>query len=332
MHTLTPTEWIWKNGSFIPWDDTRVHLLAHSMQYGSAIFEGIRCYDTPDGPAIFRLDHHLERLLGSCKIYRMDVSYSIDELRKASCQLIEKNGLTAAYLRPMVIRGYGAASMVPFPSPVEVYLPCWPWGAYLGDGAIDKGVDVCVSSWNRVAPNTLPTMAKIAGNYLSGMLIKMEAMANGFAEGIALGPDGMLSEGSGQNVFLVRGGVLYTTPVSASILQGITRDAIITLAREAGLEVRIEALPREILYLAEEVFFCGTASEVTPVRSIDKLPVGGGKPGPITLDLQRRFLDTVHGRVPDTHGWLTHTRKVVGGAKAAGAAGKPAAAAPDATG
>lgn len=325
MHTLTPTEWIWKNGSFIPWDDTRVHLLAHSMQYGSAIFEGIRCYETPDGPAIFRLDHHLERLLGSCKIYRMEVSYSVEDLVRACSELIEKNGLNSAYLRPMVIRGYGAASMVPFASPVEVYLPCWPWGAYLGDGAIEQGVDVCVSTWNRVAPNTLPTMAKIAGNYLSGMLIKMEALANGFAEGIALGPDGMLSEGSGQNVFLVRGGVLYTTPVSASILQGITRDAIIALAREAGLEVRIEAMPREMLYLADEVFFCGTASEVTPVRSVDKRPVGNGMPGPITRDLQRRFLDAVHGRVPDIHGWLTYTRDNGGSARGARATARSVA-------
>jgi branched-chain amino acid aminotransferase len=307
-HKLTETEWIWHDGEFIRWADAKVHLLTHSLQYGSSVFEGIRCYATDEGPAIFRLREHLDRLLGSCKIYRMDVAYSHEDLVTACRDLVAKNGLKSCYLRPMVIRGYGAASMVPFASPVEVYLPCWPWGTYLGDGALETGVDVCVSSWNRVAPNTLPAMAKMAGNYLSGMLVKMEALAGGFAEGIALSPDGTLSEGSGQNCFLVRNGVLYTPPINGTLLHGITRDAILTLAQRAGIPVRIETLPRELLYLADEVFFCGTAAEVTPVRSVDRITVGKGKPGPVTLEIQRLFLDMVHGRAPDPDGWLTYVR------------------------
>jgi branched-chain amino acid aminotransferase len=305
---LTATDWIWHDGKFIRWADATTHVLAHSMQYGSAVFEGVRCYNTPDGPAIFRLEDHLRRLLNSCRIYRMDPAFSLQELIAGCCALVEKNGLDACYLRPMVIRGYGAASMVPFDSPIEVYLPCWPWGAYLGDGALETGVDACVSSWNRVEANTLPAMAKIAGNYLSGQLIKMEALANGFQEGIALGTDGKISEGSGQNVFLVRNGRLHTAPVSSSILPGITRDCVLTLAGDLGLEVREEQLPRESLYVADEVFFAGTASEITPVRSIDKMVIGQGKPGPVTRLMQQTFLDVANGRAPDRHGWLTHTR------------------------
>ncbi len=308
MSQLNATEWIWRNGEFVRWDDARVHVLAHSMQYGSSVFEGIRCYETDRGPAIFRLREHLERLLGSCKIYRMEVPYSVEQLLSACTELVEKNAVSACYIRPMVLRGYGAASMVPFASPVEVFLPCWPWGAYLGDEALEQGVDVCVSSWNRVAPNTLPSMAKMAGNYLSGMLTKMEALAHGYAEAIALAPDGTIGEGSGQNVFVVRHGILHTPPINGSILHGITRDAVLTLARDAGIPVRSETLPRELLYLAEEVFFCGTAAEVTPVRSVDKIPVGAGKPGPITRRIQALFQDTVHGRTADPHGWLTQVR------------------------
>lgn len=307
-YQLTETEWIWKDGEFIRWPDAKVHLLAHSLQFGSSAFEGIRCYATPQGPAVFRLEAHLQRLLTSCRIYRMEVPYSVDELVAACCELVERNQLDSCYIRPMVIRGYGAAGMVPFASPVEVYLPCWPWGAYLGEGALENGVDACVSSWNRVAPNTIPAMAKIAGNYLSGQLIKMEALANGFAEAIALSPDGMVSEGSGQNVFVVMDGTIYTPPTNGTILHGITRDAIVTLAREAGIPVREQNLPREALYLADELFLTGTASEVTPVRSIDKMTIGAGKRGPITQQLQQRFLDIVHGRLSDDHGWLTHVR------------------------
>jgi branched-chain amino acid aminotransferase len=314
MYKLTATDWIWHDGEFVPWNDANIHVLSHSVQYGSSVFEGIRCYKTPEGPAIFRLRDHLERLLGSCKIYRMEVPYSLDDLVAGCCALVEKNGLESCYLRPMVMRGYGAASMVPFASPVEVFLPCWPWGAYLGEGALENGVDACVSSWQRVAPNTLPTMAKMAGNYLSGMLIKMQALADGYAEAIALGPDGMISEGSGQNVFLVRGETLYTPPVDGTLLPGITRDTVLTIARDAGFDVREQELPREALYLADEVFFSGTAAEITPVRSVDKITVGQGKIGPVTRELQRRFLATVHGETPDVHGWLTPTRSLAASA------------------
>jgi branched-chain amino acid aminotransferase len=268
----------------------------------------VRCYSTPGGPAIFRLEDHLQRLLNSCRIYRMEVPYGVDELVAACCELVERNKLDACYIRPMVIRGYGAAGMVPFASPVEVFLPCWPWGTYLGEGALEKGVDACVSSWHRMAPNTTPSMAKIAGNYLGGQLIKMEALANGYDEAIALGPDGLLSEGSGQNVFLVHRGVIYTTPANGTLLPGITRDSIIRLARDAGLEVREQMLPREMLYSVDEVFLTGTASEVTPVRSVDKIVVGAGKAGEVTKQLQRTFLDLVHGKIEDRHGWLTHVR------------------------
>ena len=312
MSKLTATDWIWRDGEFIRWEDATVHVLSHSMQYGSAAFEGIRCYATPRGPAIYRLDAHLQRLVHSCRVYRMELAYSIDDLTAACCQLIERNGLEECYIRPMVMRGYGASSMVPFASPVHVYLPCWPWGAYLGEGALENGVDACVSSWQRVAPNTIPATAKIAGNYLSGQLIKMEALANGFAEAIALGTDGMLSEGSGQNVFIVARDTVITPPVNGSLLAGITRDAILAIASDLGIPVREQPIPREMLYGADEIFLTGTASEVTPVRSVDKLTIGRGRRGPITARIQTRFLDAVHGRVADTHGWLTFVRDNLG--------------------
>ncbi len=308
MAKITESDWIWRDGEFIPWKDATVHLLAHSVQFGSAVFEGIRCYSTPKGPAVFRLREHLKRMYDSCKIYRMDVRWTMDELVAATRELIAKNKLDACYIRPMVLRGYGAAGMVPHDSPVETYLPCWPWGAYLGDEALEKGVDACVSSWHRVAPNTIPAAAKIAGNYLSGQLIKMEALRNGFQEAIALGPDGMLSEGSGQNVFVVDGSALYTPPIDGTLLPGITRDTVITLAKDAGIRVHVQPLTREVLYTSDEVFVCGTASEVTPVRSVDRLPVGDGKVGPITRTLQQQFLDIVNGRARDVHGWLTPVR------------------------
>jgi branched-chain amino acid aminotransferase len=307
-YQLTETEWIWRDGEMIRWKDATVHVLAHSMQFGSSAFEGIRCYSTPRGPAVFRLEDHLARLINSCKIYRMEVPFGVDELVAATCEVVERNGLDACYIRPMVIRGYGAAGMVPFASPVEVFIPCWPWGTYLGEGALEKGVDACVSSWNRMAPNTTPSIAKIAGNYLGGQLVKMEALANGYDEAIALGTDGLISEGSGQNVFLVSQGVLYTTPKNGTLLPGITRDSIITLARDAGLEVREVMMQREMLYTADEVFLTGTASEVTPVRSVDKINVGAGKAGEVTMRLQRTFLDLVQGKGEDAHGWLTHVR------------------------
>ncbi|WP_396220262.1 branched-chain amino acid transaminase [Gemmatimonas sp.] len=308
MSQIAETQWIWRDGAFIPWADATIHVLSHSVQFGSSAFEGIRAYSTPRGPAIFRLREHLTRLLMSCKIYRMDVPYTIDELVAASRELLVRNGVESCYLRPMVVRGYGTAGMVPTGAPVEVYLPCWPWGTYLGAGALENGVDACISSWHRVEPNTIPAMAKIAGNYLSGQLIKMEALANGYAEGIALSPSGMVSEGSGQNVFLVSGGTIVTTPLDGTILGGITRDTIMTLAREAGIPVREAHIPREMLYMADEVFFTGTAAEITPVRSIDKITIGAGKPGPVSTLMQTQYLDIVHGRVDDAHGWLTYCR------------------------
>ncbi len=305
MAKLTPTTWIWRDGDFIPWADAHVHVLSHSMQFGSSAFEGIRCYATPRGPAIFRLNDHLQRLINSCRIYHIDVKYTLDELAFACLELVAKNGLKACYIRPMVIRGFGAAGMVPFDSPVEVYLPCWEWGAYLGEGALEQGVDACISSWHRMAPNTIPAMAKMAGNYLSGQLVKMEALANGFAEAIALGPDGRLSEGSGQNVFVVSRGVLYTPPSNGTLLVGITRDSVLTIADDLGIRVREQEMPREALYGADEIFLTGTASEVTPVRSLDRIRIGSGKRGPVTEVVQRRYLDIARGAGPDPHRWLT---------------------------
>jgi branched-chain amino acid aminotransferase len=308
MSKLTATQWIWRDGEFVPWADATMHVLSHSMQFGSAAFEGIRAYSTPQGPAVFRLREHLQRLMHSVRIYRMELDYSVDELIAATRELVRRNAMDACYIRPMVVRGYGAAGMVPLESPVHVFLPCWAWGAYLGDEALANGVDACISSWHRVAPNTIPAMAKIAGNYLSGQLIKMEALANGFQEGIALSPNGTVSEGSGQNVFAVLDGELYTSPLDGTILGGITRASIQRLAVDAGFTVREQPIAREMLYSADEVFLTGTASEVTPIRSIDRIRIGGGKPGPITKQLQSQFLDIVHGRVPDTYGWLTHVR------------------------
>lgn len=308
MSRLTETEWIWRDGTFIRWADAQVHVLSHSMQFGSAAFEGIRCYHTPKGPAIFRLREHLTRLQNSVKIYRIDMPFTIDQMVEASRELVVRNKMESCYVRPMVVRGYGAAGMVPLESPLEVYIPCWPWGAYLGEDALANGVDACISSWQRFAPNTIPSLAKIAGNYLSGQLIKMEALANGYAEGIALSPTGLVSEGSGQNVFMVVDGTLVTTPLDGSILGGITRDSIIKLAQRDGIPVREQAIPREMLYMADELFFTGTAAELTPVRSVDRITVGSGKPGPITLQLQKAFLDIANGRAEDTYGWLTHVR------------------------
>ncbi|HTI65789.1 MAG TPA: branched-chain amino acid transaminase [Gemmatimonadaceae bacterium] len=308
MAKLTETEWIWHDGEFVRWQDATVHVLCHSLQFGSSAFEGIRCYSTPRGPAIFRLEDHLQRLLDTCKIYRMDVKYSLDELVAACSELVDRNNLDACYLRPMVLRGYGASGMVPFDSPVEVFLPCWPWGAYLGEGALENGVDCGVASWHRVAPNTIPGMAKMAGNYLGSQLIKMEALRNGFAEAIALDPSGVVSEGSGQNLFVVHRGVIYTPTLNGTLLHGITRYSIITLARDMGFTVREQLMPREMLYTADEIFLTGTASEVTPVRSVDRITIGNGKRGPITTQIQQRFLDLVKGVDDDPYGWLTYVQ------------------------
>lgn len=299
------TPWIWKDGEFIPWDDARIHVMSHVVHYGSSIFEGIRCYQTPRGPAVFRLDDHLRRFFDSARIYRMDLGVTPEELKEASLELIRRNELEACYLRPVSLRGVGAAGLNPFSSPIQNYLICWPWGAYLGDEALEKGVDACVSSWNRPAPNTLPTQAKAGGHYMNAQLMKMEAVTNGFSEAIALNPSGLVSEGSGQNIFLVRNGTLVSPRLDGSMLSGITRDCVMTLAAEEGIPIRHELVPRETLYTADEVFFTGTAAEVTPVRSIDRIPVGEGRPGPITGLLQRAVLEVARGQRPDPHGWLT---------------------------
>jgi branched-chain amino acid aminotransferase len=314
---ISESSWIWKDGQVIPWSEANVHLLSLAVQFGSSIFEGIRCYDTPEGPAVFRLQDHLRRLYDSCRIYRMVPPYEQAELEEACTALVEKNGLEACYLRPMVLRGYGDAGMLPVNSPIETYIACWPWGTYLGEKALEEGVDVCVSSWHRAAPNTYPALAKSAGHYNNAQLIKMEAAANGFAEAIALGPGGLVSEGSGQNVFLVRNDTLITPATDGTLLFGITRDTVLTLARELEIPIREQHVPREMLYTADELFFTGTAAEVTPIRSVDRITIGAGRAGPITRTLQQRFMQAVHGRIPDRHRWLTPVRARGGGGRGA---------------
>lgn len=308
---ITATDYIWREGEFVPWADANVHLLSHAVQFGSSVFEGVRCYATPDGPAIFRWPEHLRRLYDSCRIYRMTPRWTPAELTLAAAGLVRRNGLDACYIRPMVLRGYGDAGMLPKDSPIETFIACWPWGAYLGDGALENGVDVCISSWNRPAPNTFPVLAKAAGHYNNGQLIKMEAIANGFHEAIALGPDGLVSEGSGQNVFVVRDSQIYTPPVDGTILQGITRASIMTLAADYGFRVKERPIPRDMLYTADEIFLTGTAAEVTPVRTVDRIPIGTGGVGSITRRLQQQFLGIVHGRLPDERGWLLHIDRVL---------------------
>jgi branched-chain amino acid aminotransferase len=297
---------IWMNGSLVDWADAKIHIGAHVVHYGSAVFEGARCYDTSRGTACFRLDAHLERLFDSCKIYRMEPQLSYGEMHRAVIETIRANEYKACYIRPIVYRGYHTLGVNPLPCPVDTAVLLWEWGAYLGQDALEVGVDVCVSSWSRAAPNTFPTLAKTSANYANSILIKMEAVAEGYAEGIALDVGGYLSEGSGQNLFLVRNDVIYTPPVTASILPGITRDSILTLARELGFTVREEMLPRELLYIADEAFFVGTAVEVTPIKSVDRIPLGKGRRGPITEAIQQAFFDIVTGRVDDRHGWLEY--------------------------
>jgi branched-chain amino acid aminotransferase len=302
--------WIWKNGELVDFEKATVHVLTHALHYGSGVFEGIRCYRTVNPatgegvPAIFRLPEHLSRLAYSAKVYRMELPFSIAEIGDAIVDTIRSNGFEACYIRPLVFRGFGTLGVNPLRSPVEVVIAAWPWGKYLGDEALKDGVDACVSSWRRPSSSTLPAMAKATGNYLNSQLIKMEAITNGFVEGIALDAGGYVSEGSGENLFVVQGGVLMTPPVSASLLPGITRDAIITLARDLGIEVREQVIPRGLLYTCDELFFTGTAAEITPVRSVDRIAVGAGRPGEITLRLAAEFLGMVSGDVEDRHGWL----------------------------
>lgn len=308
MHSgsgINEAEWIWKQGEFIPWADARVHVLSLAVQFGNSIFEGIRSYATPHGPAIFRLREHIRRLFDSCRIYRIDVGYTQEHIEQACCDAVVRNGLDACYIRPMVLRGYGAAGMYPAGSPVETYICVFPWGTYLGEEALESGVDVCVSSWNRAAPNTYPSAAKSAGHYNNPQLMKMEAVVNGYADAIALGPEGLVSEGSGQNLFLVRDGLLITPTLDGTSLAGITRHSVMVIGQDLGLTVREQPVPRETLYAADELFYTGTASEVTPIRSVDRIPIGGGSRGPVTHQIQRRFLDIAQGRSDDTHGWLT---------------------------
>lgn len=295
---------IWMNGKIVDWADATVHVASHVLHYGSAVFEGARCYKTPKGSAFFRLDAHIRRLYDSAKIYRMDYHLDRGAFTQAVVDTVKANGLDACYIRPLMYRGYSELGVNPLTCPVDAVILVWEWGAYLGAGALEQGVDVCVSSWNRAAQNTFPALAKSAANYANAALIKMEATLDGYAEAIALNPNGTVSEGSGQNIFVIRDEVVYTPPMSASVLPGITRESVMTLAQDLGFQVREMDLPREMLYIADEVFFVGTAAEITPIRSIDKIQVGAGVRGPITTALQQRFFDYINGVVPDQHGWL----------------------------
>jgi branched-chain amino acid aminotransferase len=310
---LKPTEKIWYNGRLINWNEATIHVLSHVTSYGSSVFEGIRCYATESGPAIFRGREHMRRLHDSAKIYRMDIPHSIDELCNAMPELVRVNKMESCYFRPLVIRGYGDVNVMPTKdNPIETYIACWEWGKYLGPEAIEQGVDVCVSSWTRMAPNTLPALSKAGANYMNSQLIRMEAAVNGYAEGIALDTSGYVSEGSGENLFVVRDGKIVTPPLGASVLPGITRDSVLQLARSLDIPVVESLIPREMLYIADELFFTGTAAEISPIRSVDRIQVGNGKRGPITERLQRDFFAIVEGRAPDRFGWLTPVAQAVG--------------------
>ncbi|MGB2958413.1 MAG: branched-chain amino acid transaminase [Bacteroidota bacterium] len=295
---------IWMNGSLVKWDDARLHVLSHVVHYGSSWFEGIRCYETARGSAIFRLDKHVHRLFDSVKIYRTPIPYTEQQIESAIFETIRANKLRACYVRPVVYRGYGDVGVNPLNCPVDVAIAVWEWGAYLGPEALRDGIDVMVSTWNRPAPNTFPAMAKAGGNYLLSQLMKVEAVQAGFSEALAMDVYGYLSEGTGENLFLVKDGTIYTPPISGSLLPGITRLSVLRLAEDAGYTVKETSIPREMAYIADELFFTGTAVEVTPVRSVDRVPVGEGKPGPVVLDLQKRFFDIVND-AKDPHKWLS---------------------------
>src|SRR5690349_2995752 len=297
---------IWMNGKLVDWKDANIHIATHVIHYGSGVFEGARCYETPKGSACFRLEPHMRRLMESAKIYRMEYSLDLQGWMNAVLETIRINEMKSCYIRPILYRGYKELGVNPLGIPVDAAIMVWDWGAYLGGAAVEDGADVKVSSWNRMAPNTLPALAKTTANYANSALIKMQALADGYSEGIALDVHGNVSEGSGQNIFIVRDGTIYTPPISASILGGITRDSIITLARDLGHTVVETDLPRESLYIADEVFVVGTAAEVTPIRSIDRITIGPGRRGPITEALQRRFFQVINGELPDSHGWLTY--------------------------
>jgi branched-chain amino acid aminotransferase len=297
---------IWMNGRWVAWDDAKIHVLSHVAHYASSVFEGIRCYDTRKGPAIFRLDEHMDRLMLSAKIYRMETPFTREQMRQACLEAVAINGLKECYIRPLIYRGYENLGVNPFGSPVEVAVAAFPWGMYLGEDALSKGVAVKVSSWQRFAPNTLPAMAKASANYMNSQLMKMEALVDNYVEAIALDVHGYVSEGSGQNLFAVRNGEILTPPLHSSILNGITRDTVITLARGLGYTVREEVMPREMLYAADELFYSGTAVEISPIASVDRITVGKGERGPITKALQEAFFGVVRGEAPDRHGWLAY--------------------------
>ena len=309
---MTPTDFIWMNGKLVKWDEATVHVCSHVIHYGSSVFEGMRVYETPDGPAAFRLREHSQRLLNSAKIYRMEVPYTAEQLDQAILDTVGANNLNACYVRPVVYRGYKSLGVDPGQCPVDVAIAVWPWGQYLGEDALKNGVSVCVSSWNRLAPNTMPSMAKAGANYMNSQLIKMEAISHGYVEGIALDTSGHVSEGSGENIFLVRNGALVTPTFAASILPGITRRSVIKLAMDMGIKVIEQNVPREALYLADEVFFTGSAAEITPISYIDNIKVGEGKAGPLTLKLQQAFFDIIEGRAEDKYNWLTPIPKYNG--------------------
>ncbi len=313
IKTPTIVKEVWHNGEFIAWDDARVHVMSHVLHYGSSVFEGIRCYKTQRGPAVFRLSEHMQRLLNSAKIYRMEHPWSLDELNDAVVQLVGRSGLQQCYVRPIIFRSldeaHPAFGVNPFPNPLSCYIGAWDWGKYLGDAAIEQGVDVCVSSWNRLTPNSMPAMAKSGANYMNSQLIKMEAIVNGFAEGIALDDRGFVSEGSGENIFLVHDGKVVTPPLSSSILPGITRDSVIQICRELEIPLVESGIQRAALYVAHELFFTGTAAEVTPIRSVDRIQVGEGRRGPVTERIQRLFFEITAGERPAPGPWLTYVNE-----------------------
>jgi branched-chain amino acid aminotransferase len=302
---IKATDYVWHNGQLIPWDDAKLHVMAHVINYGSSVFEGIRCYHSDKGPAIFRLRDHMLRLVQSCKIYRIELDYSLDELCRAAVEVVGVNKVSPCYIRPIVLRGYGQVGVNPFNSPTEVYIANYEWGKYLGAADCDDGVDVCVSSWTRLAPNTMPTMAKAGANYMNSQLIKMEAIVNGYSEGIALDVNGYVSEGSGENIFVVHKDRIYTPPLGNSVLPGITRNSVLHIAQELGIPVVEQIIPREMLYIADELFFSGTAAEITPIRSVDKITVGHGIAGHITKTVRKEFYAIVNGTTEDRFGWMT---------------------------
>jgi len=303
--SLKATEKIWHNGKMIRWEDATIHVLSHAVSYASAVFEGLRCYETNQGPAIFRVREHMQRMINSGKIYHIAWSFTAEDLSQAAAEVVRANKMASCYIRPIALRGYGEMGVSGMGAPTEVYIACWEWGRYLGVEALETGVDVCVSSWRRMAPDTLPTISKAACNYMNSQLIRMEAVANGYSEGIALDVQGFVSEGSGENIFLVQDGVVLTPPAAAGVLPGITRSSVMTLCEDLKIPVREQMIPREMLYLADEVFFTGTAAEITPLRSVDRIQIGQGARGPITKVLQEEFFAIISGSRPDRHNWLT---------------------------